>query len=96
MLTSLVTHGGNEAQADLATPNAANFPILIRATNGKSGEARKAGKRVKLSTIVDPDALDVFYARYAELCKAGMAALKPRDRSKRKTKGKKKKGSAVA
>lgn len=68
-----------------------NFPILVRATNGKAGDDRKAGKKAKLSTVVQLDALDAFYARYAEICKAGMGALKPRDRSKRKTKGKKKK-----
>lgn len=71
-----------------------NFPVLIRATNGKAGDDRKAGKKVKLSTVVDSDALDAFYTRYADICKAGMSALKPRDRSKRKTKGKKKKTAA--
>lgn len=45
--------------------------------------------------MVDSDALDAFYVRYAEICKAGMLSLKPRDRSKRKTKGKKKKGAAA-
>ena len=53
---------------------------------------RKVEKKVKLSTIVQPDALDGFYVRYAELCKVGMSALKKRDRSKRKKdKAKKKK-----
>lgn len=46
--------------------------------------------------MVDSASLDGFYARYADLCKAGMVALKPRDRSKRKTKGKKKKTTAAA
>lgn len=67
----------------------------MRATNGKSGKARKAGQRVKLATVVESDALDGFYVRYAEICKAGMLALKPRDRSKRKTKSKKKKSAAA-
>ncbi|EON65471.1 hypothetical protein W97_04709 [Coniosporium apollinis CBS 100218] len=58
------------------------LPVIVRATNGKSKEKR-AGK-VKLSTVVQPDALETFYARYAEVCKAGMQALKKRDRSKRK------------
>lgn len=73
----------------------ATYPVLVRATNGKASDARKAGKKVKLSTVVDSDALDAFYLRYAEICKAGMLALKPRDRSKRKTKGKKKKSAAA-
>jgi signal recognition particle subunit SRP14 len=76
------------------TEDSASFPVIIRATNGKSGEDRKAGQRVKLSTIVQPGDLDVFYARYAEICKAGMLALKPRVRTKRKAKSKKKKATA--
>lgn len=79
-----------------ADDSSASYPVIVRATNGKSGDDRKAGKKVKLSTVVASGALDGFYARYAEICKAGMLALKPRDRSKRKTKGKKKKGGAAA
>jgi signal recognition particle subunit SRP14 len=45
--------------------------------------------------VVEPDALEGFYARYAEVCKAGMTALKPRDRTKRKAKAKKRKGGAA-
>ncbi|KAK3301499.1 signal recognition particle 14kD protein-domain-containing protein [Chaetomium fimeti] len=70
------------------------LPLLVRATNGK-GKADRAAK-VKLSTVVEPDALEGFYARYAEVCKAGMTALKPRDRTKRKAKAKKRKGGAGA
>ncbi|KAL3426200.1 signal recognition particle 14kD protein [Phlyctema vagabunda] len=66
-------------------------PIIIRASNGKSKENRD--KKVKLSTIVEVDALEAFFARYAEVCKSGMSSLKKRDRSKRKkeTKAKKRK-----
>ncbi|TPX09607.1 uncharacterized protein E0L32_009208 [Thyridium curvatum] len=75
--------------------NPANpLPILIRATNGKSRENR--ARKIKLSTLVEPDALDTFYARYAELCKNGMTALKPRDRSKKKAKARSKKKGAAA
>ncbi|KAI1462965.1 signal recognition particle, SRP9/SRP14 subunit [Daldinia caldariorum] len=69
------------------------MPVLIRATNAK-GKKRREDK-IKLSTVVEPDALPAFFDRYAEVCKAGMATLKPRDRSKRKGKAKKKKGSAA-
>ncbi|KAF3763748.1 hypothetical protein M406DRAFT_51523 [Cryphonectria parasitica EP155] len=82
-----------EGNSDATPPS--TYPVLVRATNGKAGEARKAGRRVKLATVVDSNALDAFYARYAEICKAGMMALKPRDRSKRKTKAKKKKGATA-
>lgn len=57
--------------------------------NSKATEKKQ--KKVKLSTIVQPDDLDTFYARYAEVCKTGMAAgLKKRDRKGRKEKRKKK------
>ena len=70
------------------------LPIIVRATNGKSKEKR--ADKVKLSTVVQPDALEAFYTRYVEVCKAGMQALKKRDRSKRKKdKTKKKKGGAA-
>lgn len=64
-------------------------PVIIRATNGKSKEKRD--KKIKLSTIVESDALDGFFAKYAEVCKLGMSGLKKRDRSKQKEKLKAKK-----
>ncbi|KAI1656138.1 signal recognition particle 14kD protein [Daldinia decipiens] len=69
------------------------MPVLIRATNAK-GKKRREDK-IKLSTVVEPDALPAFFDRYAEVCKAGMATLKPRDRSKRKGKAKKRKGASA-
>ncbi|KAK2034390.1 signal recognition particle, SRP9/SRP14 subunit [Colletotrichum zoysiae] len=69
------------------------LPVIIHATNGKSKTHRDT--KVKLSTIVEPDDMEAFYARYADICKAGMAALKPRDRSKKKAKARKKKGGAT-
>jgi len=72
------------------------LPIIIRATNGKSKEKRD--KKIKLSTIVEVDALEAFYGKYAEVCKLGMSGLKKRDRSKAKEKlkaKKKKQGGGV-
>jgi signal recognition particle subunit SRP14 len=71
------------------------LPIIIRATSGKSRE-HKADK-IKLSTIVEVDALKAFFMRYAEVCKSGMSGLKKRDRSKgkKKMKAKKKKGGTT-
>ncbi|KAL6870233.1 signal recognition particle, SRP9/SRP14 subunit [Trichoderma novae-zelandiae] len=68
------------------------LPVLVRATNGKSKRDARAGKE-KLSVVVQPHELDAFYARYADACKAGMAALKPRDKSKKRAKAKKKKAA---
>lgn len=71
--------------------------MLIRATDGqttKSDKKTKNTEKAKLSTIVQPDDLEAFFARYADVCKAGMSGLRKRDRSKRKKeKGKKKKGA---
>ncbi|KAI0550898.1 signal recognition particle 14kD protein [Xylaria curta] len=71
------------------------LPILIRVTNAKGKEDRKAKQKIKLSTVVEPDALPAFFERYADVCKLGMASLKPRDRSKRKGKAKKKSKAAA-
>ncbi|KAL8928503.1 MAG: hypothetical protein Q9208_001737 [Pyrenodesmia sp. 3 TL-2023] len=72
------------------------LPVLIRASNGKSKPRRQ--DKVKISTIVQPDQLEGFFTRYAEVMRAGTTGLKKRDRSGRKkaTKAKKKgKGAAV-
>ena len=53
---------------------------------------------MKLSTVVEADAIGGFYTRYAEVCKAGMSGLKKRDRSKAKERlkaKKKKKGGGM-
>ncbi|EME42782.1 hypothetical protein DOTSEDRAFT_73534 [Dothistroma septosporum NZE10] len=86
----------DDSLSDLNPPNP--LPLIIRATDGKSQDKdRKKNKdKIKLSTIVQPDDLEAFFTRYAEVCKAGMQSLKKRDRSKRKKdkKGKKKEPSA--
>ncbi|RHZ53647.1 signal recognition particle 14 kDa protein [Aspergillus thermomutatus] len=74
-------------------------PILIRATDGSTNapnpktakdQNKKAAKtsKVKLSTVVAQEDLETFFARYAEVCKAGMTGLKKRDRKKGKAKAK--------
>ncbi|KAG9231426.1 signal recognition particle 14kD protein-domain-containing protein [Amylocarpus encephaloides] len=65
--------------------------IVIRASNGENKQGRKEGKKVKLSTIVEADALAGFFAKYADVCKSRMSGLKKRDRSKAKEKLKAKK-----
>lgn len=73
-----------------SAPASSPVPILIRASNGKSKERRS--DKIKLSTIVQPDQLEGFFTKYAEVVKGGATALKKRDRSGRKkaTKAKKK------
>ncbi|KAF8449664.1 signal recognition particle 14kD protein, partial [Terfezia claveryi] len=66
-------------------------PVLVRATNGASKQNRDA-KKIKFSTLIEPDALDAFYVRYAEVCKSGMTALKKKNRRR---KNKKKASKAI-
>ncbi|KAL5003751.1 signal recognition particle, SRP9/SRP14 subunit [Aspergillus recurvatus] len=75
-------------------------PILIRASDGNTNAANpkthpdikdkktKKETKVKISTVVQPGELEAFYARYAEICKAGMMGLKKRDRKLKKAKAK--------
>ena len=88
--------------ADVQNP-AKPFPVLIRISDGKASakspsnasydkvkksDAPKRGKKIKISTVVEAEDLEQFFARYAECCKTGMGAgLKKRDRRK-KAKGK--------
>ena len=65
------------------------MPVLIRVSNSKGPKSRKAGKKVKAATVVQPDELEAFFLRYAEVCKKGMENLKKRDRSKKKKEKKK-------
>lgn len=75
------------------------LPIVIRASNNSSksgkGISRPEVKKTRISTVVQSDQLESFFARYADACKSGMSGLKKRDRTKRKKDKKKKKGAAV-
>ncbi|KLJ07215.1 hypothetical protein EMPG_17297 [Blastomyces silverae] len=73
-----------------ASPALAPAPVLVRATNGRHKEAKS-----KVSTIVQPDDIEGFFLKYAEVCKMGMVGMKKRDRSGRK-KGKGKGGKGKA
>ncbi|KAL8965353.1 MAG: hypothetical protein Q9183_003897 [Haloplaca sp. 2 TL-2023] len=93
-----LSHPSPSSSTSSPTANAAPFPdlspdsplpILVRASNGKSKERRD--RKIKLSTVVQPDELEGFYTRYAELIKAGTPMLKKRDRSGRKKVAKAKK-----
>ncbi|KAL4751626.1 signal recognition particle, SRP14 subunit [Aspergillus terricola var. indicus] len=73
--------------------------ILIRASDGNTNgpspkthpnikDKKTKDTKVKISTVVQPGELEAFYARYAEVCKAGMTGLKKRDRKLKKAKAK--------
>lgn len=75
------------------------LPVLIRASDGEtqSKDRVKNKDHVKISTVVQPDDLEGFFTRYAEVCKTTMLSLRKRDRRKRKgDKSKKKKGAETA
>ena len=83
----------DDPEWDLNPPNP--LPLIIRASDGKTTKGDKKTKnpdKVKLSTIVQPNGIDGFFTRYAEVCRAGMQSLRKRDRSKRKKDKKKKAG----
>ena len=63
-------------------------PKASKAGDTKAKAKPSAAQKVKLSTVVAPEELEAFYARYAEVCKAGMTGLKKRDRKRGKAKGK--------
>jgi len=72
------------------------LPVIVRASDGetRSKERVRNKDHVNISTIVQPDDLEAFFTRYAEVCKATMLSLRKRDRRKRKgDKSKKKKGA---
>jgi signal recognition particle subunit SRP14 len=73
-----------------------SLPVIIRASDGETQSKNRVKNKdhVKISTIVQPDDLEGFFTRYADVCKASMLSLRKRDRRKRKAdKGKKKKGA---
>ncbi|KAL8695251.1 MAG: hypothetical protein Q9218_000289 [Villophora microphyllina] len=77
------------ADLDLSSP----LPILIRASNGRSKRDRSS--KIKISAIVQPDEIESFFTRYAEVMKVGTPMLKKRDRSGRKKVAKAKKKQKV-
>ncbi|KAF3919663.1 hypothetical protein ABW20_dc0105427 [Dactylellina cionopaga] len=100
-LLSLLSHPSSSTDHTAATSiidepleaaqESASLPILIRATNGKSNDARHEGKHIKLSTVVEADQLESFFTRYAETCKQGLTGLKKKVRKGKKSKKTKKK-----
>ncbi|EQL29903.1 hypothetical protein BDFG_07587 [Blastomyces dermatitidis ATCC 26199] len=93
--TTTTTTSSSSSQSEAtpsisASPALAPVPVLVRATNGRHKEAKS-----KVSTVVQPDDIEGFFVRYAEVCKMGMVGMKKRDRSGRK-KGKGKGGKGKA
>ncbi|KAK9448158.1 signal recognition particle, SRP14 subunit [Limtongia smithiae] len=65
---------------------ATKHQLLFRATDGATDKTKKT----KISTVVEADALDGFWTKYANTIRGEVTGLKKKD--KKKTKGKKKKG----
>lgn len=53
-----------------------------------SAKGKSDDKKIKFSTVVDVSEAEDFFARYADVCKAGMQGLRKRDRKKGKKKAK--------
>ncbi|KAI9811016.1 MAG: hypothetical protein M1826_003345 [Phylliscum demangeonii] len=73
------TKGGHRSRKKMSASASASASAKARRPPTTTGTAK-----VKLSTVVAPEAVPVFFARYAEVCKANLQALKKRDRSGRK------------
>lgn len=71
-----------------SAPNPKKSNSNSKSTSKKRKKTDGTTPKIKISTIVAPDEIEAFYARYAEVCKAGMSGLKKRDRKKAKTKAK--------
>lgn len=67
------------------TQNSKKYPILIRITDGNIDKSKK----IKLSTVVEPDQLDSFWNEYTNILKSGFIGLKKKSKSKSKKKSKK-------
>ncbi|GAA96520.1 uncharacterized protein L969DRAFT_88181 [Mixia osmundae IAM 14324] len=61
--------------ADASSSTQSGYPCIIRATNGK---------KVKLSTLVQPSDSVSFQVKYAALLRTNMTTLRPKDRPARK------------
>lgn len=69
------------------------YPCIIKATNGKS--ARKAAKKIKISTLVQPEDTDSFALAYGSILKTHFSLTMRKKAKKRKDKEKEKIGSAA-
>lgn len=56
------------------------YPILIRVTDGNKDKSKK----IKLSTVVEPKALDAFWVEYTNVLKNGFVGLKKKSKKKAK------------
>ncbi|KAH3661743.1 hypothetical protein OGAPHI_005921 [Ogataea philodendri] len=62
-----------------------NYNVLVRVTDGNKDKSKK----IKLSTVVEPEKLDAFWNEYTNVLKAGLKGLKKKDKKKTKKRSKK-------
>lgn len=67
-------------------PDEKKYPVLIRISNG----SRDKSKKVKLSTVVQPESFDKFWLRYITLLKTSFNDLKKTKKVKKTKKSSKK------
>lgn len=58
--------------------NTDTYPVLLRVTQGP--------KESKISTVVEPENLDLFWLEYTQVLKTGMVGLKKREKKAKKSK----------
>ena len=67
-------------KSQIRTATDKQYPILIRITDGNSDKSKK----VKVSTVVQPEELSKFWFKYANVVKSGISGLKKKDKKKKK------------
>jgi hypothetical protein len=63
-----------------STPKTKSYPVLIRITDGNKDKSKK----MKLSTVVQPENLDLFWNEYTNILKTGFVGLKKKSKKKAK------------
>ncbi|PCH34300.1 signal recognition particle SRP9/SRP14 subunit [Wolfiporia cocos MD-104 SS10] len=72
-----LTHDGEDANMSAEDDETKEYPILVRATDGRE---------ISISTRVAPGQLEQFHSAYGALLKASMTTLRKRDKKREKQK----------
>lgn len=69
---------------DTVPVNTTTYPVLIRISLNSSDNRKEKKDKIKYSTVVEANNLDVFWYNYIQVVKAGFIGLKKREKKKSK------------